>query len=168
LAPRVPEMLRTPSGKIELAPAPLLADLARAVAKLAEPRPDLVIIGRRQLASNNSWMHNLPLLAKGSDRCTLLVHPIDAQRFGLTSGGRARVSCGGRDIETVVSVSDEVMPGVISLPHGWGHDLPGVELAVAAARPGTSLNALLGDEQRDPLSGNAVLSGVPVSLSRCA
>jgi anaerobic selenocysteine-containing dehydrogenase len=167
LAPRIPEMLRTPSGKIELAPAPLLADLARAVEKLTEPRPDLVMIGRRQLSSNNSWMHNLPLLAKGPDRCTLLVHPIDAQRFGVTSGGRARVCCGDRYIEAPVSVTDEMMPGVISLPHGWGHDLPGVEMRVAATRPGTSLNALLDDEHRDPLSGNAVLSGVPVSLSPC-
>jgi anaerobic selenocysteine-containing dehydrogenase len=168
LAPRLPELLRTPSGKIELAPAALIADLARAAARLNEPLPDLVVVGRRQLASNNSWMHNLPTLAKGPERCTLLVHPVDAARFGLVVGGRARLTSGDRSIEAPVTVTDEVMPGVVSLPHGWGHDLPGVSLRVAAHRPGANLNALLDDRRRDPLSGNAVLSGVAVVLEPCA
>ncbi|MES2756103.1 MAG: molybdopterin-dependent oxidoreductase [Pseudomonadota bacterium] len=162
---RVPEVLRTPSGKIELAPQALLDDLARAAADLAAPAPDMVIIGRRQLRSNNSWMHNLPVLAKGAFRCTALVHPVDALRLGLTDGGMAAISNGARRIEAQVEVSAEMMAGVVSLPHGWGHSLPGVRLNVAAERPGANLNALLDENLRDPLSGNAVLSGVPVQLS---
>jgi anaerobic selenocysteine-containing dehydrogenase len=118
--------------------------------------------------SNNSWMHNLPTLAKGRNRCTVLVHPRDAQRFGLTDGGRARVTGkvnAAATIEAQVEISDAMMPGVISLPHGWGHDLPDTQLNVAAVQPGANLNAVLDETVRDPLSGNAVLSGVPVALS---
>jgi anaerobic selenocysteine-containing dehydrogenase len=162
---RIPEALRTPSGKIELAPQALLDDLARVEADLTAPAPDLVIIGRRQLRSNNSWMHNLPALAKGRFRCTVLVHPIDAHRLGLQGGAMAAITNGERRIEAQVEVSAEMMPGVVSLPHGWGHDLAGVRLNVAAERPGANLNALLDENLRDPLSGNAVLSGVPVKMS---
>lgn len=162
---RIPEALRTASGKIELAPQILLDDLARVRADLAAPAPDLVIIGRRQLRSNNSWMHNLPVLAKGAYRCTALVHPQDAARLGLTDGGAARVSNGARSIDVQVEMSDEMMPGVVSLPHGWGHNLPGTQLGVAAERPGVNLNALLDENLRDPLSGNAVLSGIPIRMA---
>jgi anaerobic selenocysteine-containing dehydrogenase len=165
LAPRVPEVLRTPSGKIELAPPLLVADLARAEAELSRPAPALVVVGRRQLRSNNSWMHNLPVLAKGPFRCTALVHPDDAARLRLRDGGRARISRAGRSIDVSVQVSDEMMPGVVSLPHGWGHDVPGTRLSVAAERPGANLNAVLDEALRDPLSGNAVLSGVPVEMA---
>jgi anaerobic selenocysteine-containing dehydrogenase len=164
LQPRVPEMLRTPSGKIELAPALLVDDLARVRADLDRPVPDLVVVGRRQLRSNNSWMHNLPTLAKGPFRCVALVHPVDAERLGLADGGRARMTAGGRSIDVVVELTDEMMPGVVSLPHGWGHDQPGTRLRVAAERPGANLNAILDERHRDPLSGNAVLSGVPVAM----
>jgi anaerobic selenocysteine-containing dehydrogenase len=168
LQPRVPEMLRTPSGRIELAPDLLLADLPRAVADLdAAPSP-MVIIGRRDVRSNNSWMHNLPLLAKGPERCTLLVHPLDAQRLGLAAGAAARVRRAGREVQAPVELSEAMMPGVVSLPHGWGHDLEGVQLAVAAARPGANLNAVLDERLLDPLSGNAVLSGVAVEVSAAA
>lgn len=168
LAPRIPEMLRTPSGKVELAPPSMLADLRRAAADLARPAPELVIVGRRQVRSNNSWMHNLPVLAKGPFRCTALVHPKDAARLGLLDGRRARISNAGRSIEAEVEVSDEMMQGVVSLPHGWGHNLPGTRMAVAAERPGANLNALLDDKQRDLPSGNAVLSGVAVQMSPIA
>lgn len=165
LQPRIPEMLRTPSGKVELAPAVLLDDVKRAAADLARPVDPLVIVGRRHVRSNNSWMHNLPLLAKGPNRCTALVHPIDAARLGLADGGRARIrGRRGEAIEAEVQVSDEMMPGVVSVPHGWGHDLPGSRLGVAAARPGANLNAVLDERLMDPLSGNAVLGGVPVEV----
>ncbi len=161
---RIPQALRTPSGKIELAPPMLLADLARVDAELARPVPALVIIGRRQLRSNNSWMHNLPVLAKGAFRCTALVHPHDAQRLGLVDGAGARIRNGARQIDVQVELSDQMMVGVVSLPHGWGHDLPGSALQVAAERPGVNLNALFDENLRDPLSGNAVLSGVAVEM----
>ncbi|CAN7701830.1 molybdopterin-dependent oxidoreductase [Pseudoduganella sp. LjRoot289] len=162
---RIPEVLRTPSGKIELAPQMLLDDLARAAADLAAPAPQLVIIGRRQLRSNNSWMHNLPVLAKGAYRCTALVHPDDAARLGLADGGQATVRNGPRQIEVQVEISADMMPGVVSLPHGWGHNLPGTQMGVAAERPGVNLNVLLDENLRDPLSGNAVLSGVAIEMA---
>lgn len=164
MSSRIPEALRTPSGKIELAPPMLLDDLARASADLQAPCPELVIIGRRQLRSNNSWMHNLPVLAKGAYRCTALVHPLDAARHGLADGAMAQVRNGERMIEVQVELSEQMMQGVVSLPHGWGHDLEGTQMRVAAERPGVNLNALLDEKLRDPLSGNAVLSGIPVEM----
>ena len=165
LQPRIPEVLRTPSGKIELAPPLFVDDLGRARADLARAVPELVIVGRRQLRSNNSWMHNLPVLAKGPFRCTALVHPDDAARLRLEDGELAQIRNGARSVEARVQISDEMMPGVVSLPHGWGHDLPGVRLRLAALRPGANLNALLDDGLRDPLSGNAVLGGVAVTMA---
>lgn len=167
MAPRLPEALRTPSGKIELAPQLLIDDLQRVDLALSSPAPALVVIGRRQLRSNNSWMHNLPVLAKGPFRCTALVHPDDARAAGVSDGGKAKLSNGARSIEVQVELSDAMMPGVVSVPHGWGHDLPGSKLSVAAERPGVNLNALLDENLRDPLSGNAVLSGIAVTMQAC-
>jgi anaerobic selenocysteine-containing dehydrogenase len=164
LQPRIPEMLRTPSGRIELAPPPLLADLPRALAALDAPAAGLVVIGRRDVRSNNSWMHNLPTLAKGPFRGTALVHPTDAARLGLVDGSTAAMASPSGSVQVVVELSDALMPGVVSLPHGWGHDLPGARLSVAAERPGANLNLLLDENARDPLSGNAVLSGAAVTL----
>lgn len=165
LTPRIPEVLRTPTGKIELAPPQVVADVKRVAEQLASPAGEMVIIGRRHVRSNNSWMHNLPLLAKGPNRCTALIHPDDAQRLGLANGGNARITGRtGHPIVTQVEVSDEMMPGVVSVPHGWGHDLPDSQLRVAGERPGANLNAVLDDTLIDPLSGNAVLGGVPVSV----
>ena len=168
LAPRLPELLRTGSGRIELAPPSLLADLLRAEADLARPVLGLVIVGRRDVRSNNSWMHNLPLLAKGPFRCTALIHPADALRHGLADGAMARItannSAGQHSIKARVQISKAMMPGVVSLPLGWGHDQAGARLQLAAERPGANLNLLLDDQLRDPLSGNAVLSGVEIEL----
>ena len=164
LQPRIPEMLRTPSGKVELAPPPLLQDLERAAQDLSGLAPDLVIIGRRDVRTNNSWMHNLPTLAKGPFRCTALVHPDDAARYGVQDGGMATLRNGHRSVQAQVQFSTDMMPGVVSLPHGWGHNLPGAQLRVAAERPGANINALLDDQLRDPLSGNAVLGGVAITM----
>ena len=168
LQPRLPELLRTPSGRVELAPESLLAELRRAADGLHAPAPDMVVIGRREVRSNNSWMHNLPTLAKGPERCTLLLHPLDAARHGVTDGQCVTITGPQGSVTAPVSIDDAMMPGVASLPHGWGHDLPGARLKVAAVRPGANLNELLDDRLRDPLSGNAVLSGVPVTLSVAA
>ncbi|HMS26258.1 MAG TPA: molybdopterin-dependent oxidoreductase [Burkholderiaceae bacterium] len=171
LQPRIPEVLRTPSGKVELSPPSLLQDLKRAEVDLHNAKADLVIIGRRDVRSNNSWMHNLPVLAKGPFRCTLLVNQQDASKHGVTDGSMVtlrNVTQNGdeqRSIQAVVQLSSDMMPGVMSLPHGWGHDLPHSRLSVAAERPGANLNALLDSKLRDPLSGNSVLGGVPVTMS---
>ncbi|MBB3291579.1 anaerobic selenocysteine-containing dehydrogenase [Mitsuaria sp. BK045] len=166
LQPRVPEILRTSSGRIDLAPSALLADLAHADAALRHPTGDeLLLIGRRETRSNNSWMHNLPVLAKGRERCTLLVHPDDAARAGLVEGQSARLSNARGSVIAPVTLSPDMRPGVVSLPHGWGHDLSGSQLNVAARHPGVNMNLLLDEEARDPVSGTSVLSGIPVRLS---
>jgi anaerobic selenocysteine-containing dehydrogenase len=149
---------------VELAPAILIEDLARLRASLARRADGLVLVGRRHVRSNNSWMHNIDLLVRGKDRCTLQVHPKDAANIGLREGSTARVRSSVGAVEVPVEITEIVMPGVVSLPHGWGHDLPGVELAVARTRAGVNANLLADGERMDPLSGNAVLNGIPVTV----
>jgi anaerobic selenocysteine-containing dehydrogenase len=168
LEPRIPEVLRTRSGKIELAPDLLLADLARLEASLERPTPGLVLVGRRHIRSNNSWMHNLPMLAKGPARCTLQLHPSDAAARGLAPGALARISSRVGCVEAPVEITDGIARGVVSLPHGWGHDEPGTRLSVAAQRPGSNSNVLTDELALDPLSGTAVLNGIPVEVERVA
>ncbi|MER5305333.1 molybdopterin oxidoreductase family protein [Streptomyces lasiicapitis] len=166
LAPRIPQLLKTRSGRVELLPEPIAEDLPRLAAALdADPTAGLVLVGRRHLRSNNSWMHNVPALMGGSNRCTLHVHPDDAARLGLDDGQHARVSAAGGEIAVPVEITDAVRPGVVSLPHGWGHDRPGTRLSVAAADPGANVNQLLDGTLLDPLSGTAVLNGFEVSLA---
>jgi anaerobic selenocysteine-containing dehydrogenase len=167
LEPRLPAALATASGRIELAPELLLQDVARLRAALEDRTlpGSLLLIGRRHLRSNNSWMHNLPALAKGPERCTLLVHPIDAERLGLREGGRANVRSRVGAVVAPVRISDETMPGVVSLPHGHGHEAADARLRVARERPGVSFNLLSDEACVDVPSGNAVLSGIPVEVS---
>ncbi|MFB6613743.1 molybdopterin oxidoreductase family protein [Streptomyces sp. NPDC085524] len=165
LRPRLPGVLRTRSGRIELLPDPIAAELPRLRAALADRPTALVLVGRRHLRSNNSWLHNVPALTGGSNRCTLQVHPEDAGRLGLADGGRARITAAGGSLEVPVEVSDAVRTGVVSLPHGWGHDRAGTRLSVASVVPGVNVNQLLDGTLLDPLSGTAVLNGFPVELA---
>ncbi len=166
LTPRLPEVLRTASGKVELAPEPLVADVARLEASLARNgRDGLVLVCRRHLRDNNSWMHNLPVILKGKPRCTLQIHHGDAAPLGLTDGQAAEVASRTGRVIVPVEVTDAIRPGVVSLPHGWGHDLAGVALAVAATKPGANSNLLADEAAFDPLSGNAVLNGIPVKVA---
>src|SRR5205823_186739 len=145
--PRLPDALRTPSGNAELAPEPIVADVPRLRAALdRRANGGFVLIGRRHLRSNNSWMHNVNVLVKGKPQCTLQVNPVDAARVGVADGGSAKVWSRTGAVVADVEVTDAVMPGVVSLPHGWGHDLPGVRMSIAEAHAGVSSNAL-GDEQ---------------------
>ncbi|MET9626452.1 molybdopterin oxidoreductase family protein [Lentzea sp. NPDC006480] len=164
LTPRLPEILRTVSGKIELTPEPIMADLPRVLAALETPETDLVLVGRRHLRTNNSWMHNVPALVKGKPLCTLLVNTGDAQRIGLTDGKTAQVTSRVGKIEVLVEVTDDIAPGVVSMPHGWGHDLPGTQLSVAREHAGVNVNLLTDDLRIDPLSGTAVLNGTRVQV----
>jgi len=175
---RLPGRLATADRKVHLAPMVYLADLGRLAARRAAAGPGgLVVIGRRQLRSNNSWMHNSQRLVKGPVRCTLLIHPDDAAARGLSAGQIARIStrrgpagsAGGEgglplSIELPVEISDEMMPGVVSVPHGWGHTRGGVQLQVATARPGQSINDILDPAVIDELSGTAALFGQPVDV----
>jgi anaerobic selenocysteine-containing dehydrogenase len=165
LEPRLGAVLRTKSGKIELAPEPITADLTRLRERLRRDRDALVLVSRRHLRSNNSWMHNAPSLMTGRDRCTLLVHPDDARRLGLADGKPARIESSAGSVVAPVEVSDEMLPGVVSLPHGWGHDKPGVGLSVARQRAGVCNNVLAPGALVDVPSGNAVVNGVPVEVA---
>ncbi|MFG2678900.1 molybdopterin oxidoreductase family protein [Streptomyces sp. NPDC048392] len=165
LGPRLPQPLKTRSGKVELLPGPIAGDLPRLRQVLAGRPAGLVLVGRRHLRSNNSWMHNVPALTGGSNRCTLHLHPEDAERLGVRSGAAVRVKGAGGEVTAPAEVTDTVRPGVVSLPHGWGHDRPGTRMSHAATEPGVNVNQLLDGSMLDPLSGNAVLNGVPVELT---
>jgi anaerobic selenocysteine-containing dehydrogenase len=165
LEPRLPDVLRTPSGMVELAPEPLVADVERLRSAMGRPAGGMRLIGRRDLRSNNSWMHNVEVLVKGRPRCTLHIHPDDASRFGLVDGEPASVVSRAGAVTIPAEVTDAIRPGVVSIPHGWGHDMPGVELSVARRYAGVNSNLLADEELIDPVSGNAVLNGIPVEVA---
>jgi anaerobic selenocysteine-containing dehydrogenase len=163
LQPRLSEVLRTPTGRIELAPQLLVEDAAR-LREALNRRPDrFVLIGRRHLRSNNSWMHNVPALAGGSNRCTLRIHPDDAAELGLTD--TAVVKGPGGELLAPIEITDGMLRGVVSLPHGWGHDRGGTGQEIAARDPGVNVNQLNAGNQLDRLSGTAVLNGIPVDIA---
>ncbi len=165
LEQRMPGMLRTESGKIELAPEPLLADLPRLAESMRTIDDEqMLLIGRRHLRSNNSWMHNIDVLVKGKPRCTMHVHPQDAARLGIVDGGSALVTSRVGSLNVNVEVTDSVRPRVVSLPHGWGHGIRGTRMRVAAEHAGVNSNVLTDDQALDPLSGNAVLNAIPVEV----
>ena len=169
LQPRLPSALRTTSGSVELLNDVLATDAARlrdVVAADAGDGGQLVLIGRRHLRSNNSWMHNLPALAGGSNRCTLHLHPDDAAALGVEGGSDVVVKGAGGEVVVPVEVTDGIRPGVASLAHGWGHGQDGTRLQVAATQPGINVNQLNDGTTLDPLSGTAVLNGIPIVVSR--
>ena len=171
LAPSLPGRLRTDDKRIRLAPAVLLADIVRVEAALnraAETNGSLALIGRRELRSNNSWMHNSERLVRGQRQCTLLMHPTDVARRGLTDGERVRVSSRVGAVEVELEVTDSMMPGVVSMPHGWGHGRTGSQMSVAAQHAGASINDLTDDARIDTLTGNAGFSGVPVHVCKAS
>ena len=166
LAQRVPEVLRTASGTIELTAPEITDDIPRLAALLdTSPAEGLVLVGRRQLSSNNSWMHNLTPLVRGANTCTAHVHPDDAARIGLRDGGDAVVRSRAGSITVPVQVTDSVRPGVVSIPHGWGHATPGARTAVAAAHAGVNSNVLADDLLVDVLTGTAALNGIPITVT---
>ena len=172
LQPCLPGRLATPEKRINLSPEPLVRDMTRLEAWLGAAtmarNGELLLIGRRDLRTNNSWMHNSQRLVKGPRRCTLLMHPGDAARRAIADGSIAEIRSRTGAVRAVVELSDDVMPGVVSLPHGWGHDRPGVQLRVAGAHAGVSVNDLTDEHALDELSGNAALNGVPVVVAPAA
>lgn len=165
LQPRLPDRLFTKDKQINLCPELLVSDLARLEAMLNAPASDsLQLIGRRQLRSNNSWMHNSQRLVKGDDRCTLLINPHDAQQHGVSDGQTVQVRSRVGSITATAEISENIMQGVVSLPHGWGHGRNGVQLSVAQNHAGSSINDLTDDLRIDPLSGNAALNGLAVEI----
>ncbi|MBB2908994.1 anaerobic selenocysteine-containing dehydrogenase [Streptosporangium becharense] len=162
LQPRLKEIIRTVSGRVELAPPQLVADVARLRERQAAPPAEIVLIGRRHLRSNNSWLHNVEPLVGGTNRCTLQINPYDVDRLGL--GGHAVVRSAAGELVVPLEPTETIMPGVVSLPHGWGH--AGTPQRVAAGHAGVNANTLTDDSVIDVPSGNAVFNGVPVTLHR--
>ncbi len=164
LEPCLPERLLSADGRIRLAPSAYLGDLGRLEVELGAPIADLVLIGRRQLRGNNSWMHNAPRLMRGADRCTLMLSPSDAQARGIAHGEQVEVRSRVGAVTVPAEVTDALMPGVCSLPHGFGHARRGTAQAIASEKPGASFNDLADELRLDELTGNAALSGVPVDV----
>ncbi|OBI44411.1 molybdopterin oxidoreductase family protein [Mycobacterium sp. E796] len=164
MVPQLPDILGTPDKKIRLAPQYLLDDLPRLAARMERPAEPLVLVSRRHLRSNNTWMHNVPALMKGRDRCTLLIHPDDAARCGIADGDVVTVKSAAGEIKVPVEVTDAIKPGVVSMPHGWGHGKPGTRMSVANGSPGANTNVLSPPTFLDEPSGNGALNGIPVTI----
>jgi len=164
MQPCLPGRLFTADARVKLAPPAFVADLARLETDLAAPVAELVVIGRRQLRSNNSWMHNAPRLMRGPDRCTLMINPLDAHTRAIANGDSVEIRSAVGAVTVPAELTEALMPGVVSLPHGFGHARAGVGQTVAAQKPGASLNDLTDPDRLDDLTGNAVLSGVPVTV----
>jgi len=165
MVPQLPDLLGTPDKKIRLAPQYLLDDLPRLAARLERPAEPLVLVSRRHLRSNNTWLHNVPALMKGKDRCTLLIHPDDAAGLGIGENDVVTVKSEAGEIRVPVEVTDAIKPGVVSMPHGWGHGKPGTRMSVANGAPGANTNVLSPPAFIDEPSGNGVLNGIPVTIS---
>jgi anaerobic selenocysteine-containing dehydrogenase len=165
---RIARLLGTADGQIDVAPVDFIRESReRLLADVTvDTNGDLLLIGRRQLRSNNSWMHNSHRLVKGKPRCTLLIHPHDATTRDLASGDLAHLQSKAGSLTVPVEVTDAIFPGVVSLPHGWGHDRDGTRLTVARDFPGASVNDVTSELDVDSLSGTAAFNGVAVHVSR--
>ncbi len=166
LEPRIPEVLATSSGTIELAPPGVIPDMDKLRQQIQqEPTSGLVLIGRRHLRSNNSWMHNLEHLVRGKGRCHLLIHPDDAAPISVETGQSVMIQSRVGALQVTVEVTDDIMPGVVCLPHGWGHNQPNTSMHIAASHPGVNTNILTDEAVMDASSGTSVLNGIPVEIS---
>ncbi|MFZ5757534.1 MAG: molybdopterin oxidoreductase family protein [Pseudomonadota bacterium] len=166
MEPSLPERLATPDKTVNLAPALYAADMERMAKGLADkPADGLLMIGRRHIRSNNSWMHNSHRLVKGKNRCTVMMNPRDAQEAGVVDGAEVEVTSRVGSVRLPVEITDAIMPGVVSVPHGFGHDRDGVQLSVAREMAaGASMNDVTDERLFDPLTGMAIINGVPVTV----
>jgi anaerobic selenocysteine-containing dehydrogenase len=173
LQSQLPARLQTKDKIIRCDSPEPLADLARVrrefpaaapISKQPQLRP-LQLIGRRHVRSNNSWMHNYRRLVKGKNRCTLLMHPEDLQQRGIAPGSKVSVRSRVGALQVVVESCEEIMPGVVSLPHGFGHDRAGIRMAIARRHAGVSCNDITDDLALDELSGNAAVNGILVEVA---
>ena len=166
----LPQRLRTPSQRIDLA-TPVLLDAVRALAADAEVGPaplregELLLIGRRHQRDNNSWMHNVPRLTRGRPRHQLQMHPDDLAARGIADGDAVRVTSASGSVVVEVQASADLMPGVVSLPHGYGQGREGVRQRHAVSVPGVSVNDLTDPARTERVAGNGILNGVPVTIT---
>jgi len=169
LEPRLPGKLFTKDKKINLLPKPMVEDLERLnryVDRCSAQTESITLIGRRDLRTNNSWMHNSQRLVKGQNRCDLFVHPQTANEYGINNGEQVHITSAVGALKVTVAITDEIMPNVVSLPHGWGHHRKGMKMSVAQSSPGVSVNDITDHNFVDELSGNAALNGVPVAIQK--
>ena len=164
LQPLLPGRLKTPGQQIDLAVPAVLHDLERLLNDTDSDAP-YSLIGRRHVRDCNSWMHNFRRLVKGKDRCTLMVNPVDAEREGWCAGDDVQIASGAGSVRAKVEVSDEIMAGVVSLPHGYGHNRNGTKMTIANDHAGVSCNDVTDARYFDALSGNAAINGVPVHVT---
>lgn len=162
---RLREVVTTPSGRIELVHAVFTDDVPRLLARMDRPAAPMVLTSRRHLRSNNSWMHNVAALMRGRDRCTLLIHPADAEHHGIADGQWVDVATEEGSVRVVAELTDDMSPGVLSLPHGWGHGLRGTRLAVANDHPGVNVNSINPVGLVDVPSNTHVVNGVPCRVA---
>lgn len=174
LEPCLPKRLFHRPKRIQLAPEIMVTALD-CVKKVFFPETtiqnngyDMLLINRRHIRSNNSWMHNSLRLVKGKNRCTALLHPTDAASRGITSGDEINISSVVGEIAIEAEITEDIMPGVVSVPHGWGHDRPGVELSIAKAHAGVSVNDIVDNGVTEALTGSSVFCGVPVRVRLAA
>lgn len=165
MVPQLPDILGTTDRKVRLAPQYLLDDLPRLAARLCRVPAELVLVSRRHLRSNNSWLHNVAPLMRGRDRCTLWMHRDDAASRGIDDGATVTVTSSAGSLEVPVELTDAIKPGVVSMPHGWGHGKPGTRMSVANGSPGVNTNVLSPPEFLDEPSGNGALNGIPVTVA---
>jgi anaerobic selenocysteine-containing dehydrogenase len=165
MVPQLPGILGTPEAKVRLAPQYLVDDVPRLAGRMDRPADELLLVSRRHLRSNNSWLHNVPALMKGRDRCTLLMHADDAQRRRLVTGDLVEVTSVAGTLRVPVEVTDAIKPGVVSMPHGWGHGKPGTRMSVANSSPGVNTNVVSPPTFLDEPSGNGALNGIPVTVT---
>jgi anaerobic selenocysteine-containing dehydrogenase len=165
LEPRIPAVLATASGMVELAPEAVISDLPRLETAMGSAANGLRLVGRRQLRTVNSWLNNVETSIRGKETCVLEIHPKDAERLEVADGAEVEVASDSGSLRVPARVTEDISEGVVSLPYGWGHDYPGVRLGVATTRPGVNMNKLTPRAEFDPLSGNAVLNGVPVTVT---
>ncbi|WP_232043604.1 molybdopterin oxidoreductase family protein [Alteromonas sp. 76-1] len=169
LQPALPDAIFHENKKIDLNFNYFMSDIARVKTHFFDQKRNenqIVLIGRRHIKTNNSWLHNSPRMVKGNNRCTLQLHPIDAAKYDVNEGDRVKVTSRVGELFVEAEITDSIMPGVVSIPHGWGHNKKGIKLGVASQYPGVNTNILTDEMQVDTLSGNSVLNGVPVSLER--
>lgn len=164
----LPGHLKTQSGRIELAPESLVKDVDRLQKTLDKEPAELLLVGRRHLRTNNSWLSNIPKLVSGPPRCVLHINPADANKLGLKDGDNAQIESRVGIVTTLVEVTDKIRQGVVSLPHGWGHDLEGVGMSIARKHGGINSNILTDETEFDPLSNTSVLNGIPVTVKPAA
>ncbi|MBP7284540.1 MAG: molybdopterin-dependent oxidoreductase [Leptospiraceae bacterium] len=170
MIPLLPERLRTKDKRIKLAPDILVKDIARVKKVFAELQTrqlngKLLLIGRRHLRNNNSWMHNMPKLMTGAIRCTAMINPLDAEKLGIKNESQVKVKSRVGEVVVLAEVTDEIMQGVVSLPHGFGHNRAGTKLSIAPEHKGVSINDITDELEVDELSGNAAFSGTQVEVT---